>query len=166
MLATGAGGDTHSQMFSALGYAAPSMTQAEVNEAYEHLVHMLGHQRDAQQLDVGNAVALRQGFKAAEKFLADVKHYYAGEAFDVDFANEAGAVAQINSFIAKKTQDKITDLLTSLDPETSMVLNNYVFFRGRRRITGVRVRQTHKCRRTQQDLIDCLCCCCCCCCCV
>jgi len=134
MLATGARDETHSQMFSTLGYNPGHlrpMSQAQVNEAYEHLLHMLGHQSQTQQLDIGNAVALRQGLKTPEKFLADIKHFYAGEAMTVDFANEAGALAQINGFIAKKTQDKITDLLTSLDADTAMVLINYVFFRGK-----------------------------------
>ncbi|XP_071380199.1 alpha-1-antitrypsin homolog [Centroberyx affinis] len=131
MLSTGAVGDTHSQLFTALGYSGSNLTQVQVNEAYEHLIHMLGHNQEAQQLDVGNALALRSGFKPVEKFLQDVKHYYAGEGFTVDFATPADAAAEINRFIAKKTQDKITDQVKGLDPDTAMVLLNYVFFRGK-----------------------------------
>ncbi|XP_044026363.1 alpha-1-antitrypsin homolog [Siniperca chuatsi] len=128
MLSTGASGETHSQLFSSLGYSAHN--QAQVNEAYEHLFDMLGHSQQNQQLDVGNGVALRSGFNPLEKFLKDIKHYYSGEIFNVDFTKPAEAAAEINTFIARKTQDKIKDQVKDLDPAMAMVLINYVYFRG------------------------------------
>ncbi|KAM9339402.1 alpha-1-antitrypsin homolog [Symphorus nematophorus] len=128
MLSTGAAGETHSQLFSTLGYSAHNQTV--VNEAYEHLFHMLGHSQENQQLVVGNAAAVRTGFNPLQKFLDDVKHYYAGEIFNVDFTKPAEAAAEINRFIAGKTQDKIKDQVKDLDPEMAMVLINYVYFRG------------------------------------
>ncbi|CAB1339938.1 unnamed protein product [Coregonus sp. 'balchen'] len=129
MLSLGAKGDTHSQLYSTLGYG--TFTPDQVNKAYEHLNHMLGHTGEAMQLDMGNALALRDGFKPLAKFLEDAKHFYASEGFTVDFKNPAEAAAEINKFIAKKTQDKITDMVKDLDPDTAMVLINYVFFRGK-----------------------------------
>ncbi|XP_038582102.1 alpha-1-antitrypsin homolog [Micropterus salmoides] len=128
MLSTGARGETHSQLFSSLGYSAHN--QAQVNEAYEHLFHMLGHSQENQQLDVGDAVAVRSGFDPLETFLKDVKHYYSGEIFNVDFSKPAEATAEINTFIARKTKDKIKDQVKDLDPAMAMVLINYVYFRG------------------------------------
>ncbi|XP_051265237.1 alpha-1-antitrypsin homolog [Dicentrarchus labrax] len=128
MLSTGASGETHSQLFSSLGYSAHN--QAQINEAYKHLFHMFGHSQENQQLDVGNGVALRSGFNPVEKFLNDVRHYYSGEIFNVDFTKSAEAAAEINSFIANKTQNKIKDMVKDLDPEMAMVLINYVYFRG------------------------------------
>ncbi|KAI3364489.1 hypothetical protein L3Q82_011278, partial [Scortum barcoo] len=128
MLSTGASGETHSQLFSTLGYSAH--TQVQVNEAYEHLFHMLGHSQESQQLDVGNGVAVRTGFNPLDKFLKDIKHYYSGEIFNVDFTKPDEATAEINTFIARKTQDKIKDLVKDLDPDMALVLINYVFFRG------------------------------------
>uniref|UniRef100_A0A667Y536 Serpin peptidase inhibitor, clade A (alpha-1 antiproteinase, antitrypsin), member 1 n=1 Tax=Myripristis murdjan TaxID=586833 RepID=A0A667Y536_9TELE len=131
MLSLGAHGATHSEMFTTLGYSPLSMTQDQVNEAYKHLLHMLGHSQEAQQLEVGNALVLRTGFNPVEKFMKDLKDYYSGETFDVDFNTPDTAVTKINSFIAKKTHDKIDNMLSSLDPDTAMVLINYVFFRGK-----------------------------------
>ncbi|XP_051265236.1 alpha-1-antitrypsin homolog [Dicentrarchus labrax] len=128
MLSTGASGETHSQLFSSLGYSAHN--QAQINEAYEHLFHMLGHSQENQQMVVGNAAAVRSGFNPLEKFLNDVKRFYSGEIFNVDFTKSAEAAAEINRFIASKTQDKIKDMVKDLDPEMAMVLINYVFFRG------------------------------------
>ncbi|XP_054474667.1 alpha-1-antitrypsin homolog [Anoplopoma fimbria] len=128
MLSTGAKGETHRQLFSSLGYSAH--TQAQVNEAYEHLFHMMGHSQENQNLDVGNAVALRSGFSPLEVFLKDIKHYYSGHVFNVDFTKPAEAAAEINTYIAGKTHDKIKDMVKDLDPEMAMVLINYVYFRG------------------------------------
>ncbi|XP_070781861.1 alpha-1-antitrypsin homolog [Enoplosus armatus] len=128
MLSTGARGETHSQLFSSLGYGTFSQTQ--VNEAYKHLFDIHGHSQENQQLDVGNGVAVRSGFNPLEKFVKDVKHYYSGDVFNVDFANAAEAAAEINTFIANKTQDKIKDVVKDLDPAMVMVLINYVYFKG------------------------------------
>uniref|UniRef100_UPI0037E7B993 alpha-1-antitrypsin homolog isoform X1 n=1 Tax=Semicossyphus pulcher TaxID=241346 RepID=UPI0037E7B993 len=128
MLSTGARGETHSQLFSSLGYSAFNQTQ--VDEGNEHLFHMLGHSKENQKLNVGNAAALRSGFSPLGKFLNDVQHFYSGEILKVDFTNAAEAAAEINTFIANRTQDKIKDMVKDLNPEMAMVLINYVYFRG------------------------------------
>ncbi|KAM6906431.1 alpha-1-antitrypsin homolog [Lycodopsis pacificus] len=129
MLSTGAKGETHRQMFSSLGYSA--FNQTEVNEAYKHLFLMVEGSQEDQQLDVGNAVALRSGFSPLEMFLKDVKQYYSAHVFNVDFTKPVEAAAEINAYIAGKTQDKIKDLVKDLDAEMAMVLINYVYFKGR-----------------------------------
>ncbi|XP_078130998.1 alpha-1-antitrypsin homolog [Sander vitreus] len=128
MLSTRASGETHRQLFSSLGYSP--FTQTQVNEAYEHLFHMMGHSQASQQLDVGNTVALRSGFSPLEKFLKDVKHYYSADVFNVDLTKPAEAAADINTFIANKTKDKIKDMVKHLDPDMAIVLINYVYFKG------------------------------------
>lgn len=129
MLSTGARGDTHSQLFSTLGYS--SMSQEQVRDGYAHLLQMLGQSQKDQQLDVGNSVAVRTGFSPLEQFLKDIQRYYSGDVFKVDFSKPDEAAAEINAQIASKTQDKIKDLVKDLDPSMAMVLINYVFFRGR-----------------------------------
>lgn len=136
MLSAGASGETHSQLFSSLGYS--TLTQAQVNEAYEHLFHMLGHSQHEQQLEVGSGVAVSTSFNPVEKFLKDVKHFYSGEIFKVDFTKPDEAAAEINRFIASKTHDKIKDMVKDLDPAMAMVLINYVFFKGRRLVKKLR----------------------------
>ncbi|KAK2883639.1 hypothetical protein Q8A67_017276 [Cirrhinus molitorella] len=128
MLAVGAKGSTLSQIYSALGYS--KLQADQVNEGYEHLFHMLGHGREGMQLEVGANVAIREGFKVVDKFLKDVQHYYNSEAFSVDFSKPEFAGEEINKFIAKKTHDKITSMVKDLDPDTVMMLINYMYFRG------------------------------------
>lgn len=128
LLAVGAKGTTHEELFQTLGYG--DLTQAKVNEAYEHVFHSLGHSQGELQLDFGNAAVVQESFKPLAKFLEDLKHYYHSEGFTVDFTNSEEAAKVINDFIAKKTENKITDMVKNLDQDTVMMLINYIFFRG------------------------------------
>uniref|UniRef100_A0A8C1AUV4 Serpin domain-containing protein n=2 Tax=Cyprinus carpio TaxID=7962 RepID=A0A8C1AUV4_CYPCA len=129
MLAVGAKGSTLSQIYSSLGYSG--LKAQQVNEGYEHLIHMLGHSQDTMQLEAGAGVAIREGFKVVDQFLKDVQHYYNSEAFSVDFSKPEIAAEEINQFIAKKTNDKITDMVKDLDSDMVMMLINYMYFRGK-----------------------------------
>ncbi|KAG7244276.1 hypothetical protein INR49_004414 [Caranx melampygus] len=141
MLSTGARGETFRQLFSSLGYSG--LDQAQVNEAYQHLFHLLGHSQKDQQMDVGNVIAVRSGFTPLEQFMKDIKGFYGGSSFDVDFSKPEEAAAEINRFIAGKTHDKIKDMVKDLDPAMALVLINFVYFRGQweRPFDG---NQTHK----------------------
>ncbi|XP_035279988.1 alpha-1-antitrypsin homolog [Anguilla anguilla] len=129
LLGVGSKGDTHQQLYHALGYS--QFTTAQVNEAYEHLQHMLGHSQGELKLDKGSAIVLQDGFKPLQKFLDDGKHYYQAQGFTVDFKKPEVAVQAINKFIAEKTDNKIPDLLSSVESDTLMVLLNYIHFRGK-----------------------------------
>ncbi|XP_033846920.1 alpha-1-antitrypsin homolog [Periophthalmus magnuspinnatus] len=128
MLSTGARGDTHQQLFSTLGYSG--MDQNTVNEAYNHLFHMLGHSQANQVLNVGNGLALRDNFAPLNSFTSDITKHYSADIFKVDFSKPQEAAAEINNFIANKTHDKIKDMVKDLDTSMAMVLINYVYFRG------------------------------------
>ncbi|XP_065113476.1 alpha-1-antitrypsin homolog [Paramisgurnus dabryanus] len=141
MLAVGAKGETHSEIFSSLGYS--NLQAQQVNEGYEHMLHMFGHNKDAMQLEAGSGVAIREGFKVTDKFLKDIHHYFDSEAFKVDFSKPETAAQEINKFIAKKTHDKITDMVKDLDPSLVMMLINYMYFRGKWD-KPFDVKQTHK----------------------
>uniref|UniRef100_A0AAY4D390 Serpin domain-containing protein n=1 Tax=Denticeps clupeoides TaxID=299321 RepID=A0AAY4D390_9TELE len=128
MLALGAKGDTHTQIYKALGFS--DLTPEKVNEGFEHIFHMIGHKKDNLQLDVGNAVAMNNDIKVLDKFLEDAKHYYESEAFMIDFKKPEVAAEEINKFIAQKTNNTITDMVKDLDPNTVMMLINCMYFRG------------------------------------
>nr|XP_061842983.1 alpha-1-antitrypsin homolog [Nerophis lumbriciformis] len=128
LLSTGAAGDTHSQLFSTLGYGGQE--PAKINQAYKHLFHMLAHKQDQQQLDIGNALAVRSHFTPAEAFMKGAKEFFSSELLQVDFSKPQEAAAQINTYIANKTNDMIKDQVKDLDSAMAMVLINYVYFKG------------------------------------
>nr|XP_046229916.1 alpha-1-antitrypsin homolog [Scatophagus argus] len=128
MLTAGASGETHSQLISTLGYGAFNQTQ--INNAYRHLFYSLQPSEKNQELFLGNAAAVRSGFNPLRNFAEDVENDYFGKIFNVDFAKPAEAAAEINRYIAGKTQDMIKDQVKDLDSQMAMVLINYVYFAG------------------------------------
>lgn len=130
MLAKGAGGDTHRQLISTLGYGA--FNQSEVDKMYVHLFHMLKHNEKSQELCLGNGAVIDQTFNPLKTYMNDIKDFYSAEVFNVDFKKPDVAAAEINKYIALKTRDMIKDQVKDLDPSTAMVLINYIFFKGRR----------------------------------
>lgn len=130
VLTKGARGDTHSQLFSTLGYGA--FNQSQVDEAYMHLFHMFKHNKGNQEMRLGNAAAVDKTFNPLKTYMTDIKEHYSAEVLDVDFKNTAEAAAEINKYIALNTGDMIKDQVKDLDPATVMVLINYIFFKGRR----------------------------------
>lgn len=134
VLTKGARGDTHSQLFSTLGYSA--FNQSQIDEAYEHLFHMFMHHKGNQELLLGNAAAVHKTFNPLKTYMDDIKDYYSAKVFDVDFSKPEDAAAEINKYIAQNTGDMIKDQVKDLDPDTAMVLINYIFFKGRRHTRG------------------------------
>lgn len=130
VLTKGARGDTHSQLFSALGYGA--FNQSQVDDAYMHLFHMFKRNNGNQELRLGNAAAVDKTFNPLKTYMNDIKEHYSAEVLDVDFKNPVEAAAEINKYIALNTGDMIKDQVKDLDPDTAMVLINYIFFKGRR----------------------------------
>lgn len=129
MLTKGAGGETYSQLVSALGYSG--YKQSQIDEAYQHLFAMLRPSERNQDVFIGNAAAVRKGFSPLPGYLNSVSHHYSGKVFDVNFSVPAEAVAEINRYIALNTHDLIKDQVKDLDPDTAMVLINYIYFKGR-----------------------------------
>lgn len=130
VLTKGARGDTHSQLFSTLGYGA--FNQSQVDDAYMHLFHMFKRDNGNQEMRLGNAAAVDKTFNPLKTYMTDIKEFYSAEVLDVDFKNPVEAAAEINKYIARNTEDMIKDQVKDLDPATAMVLINYIFFKGRR----------------------------------
>ncbi|XP_061668322.1 alpha-1-antitrypsin homolog [Syngnathoides biaculeatus] len=128
LLSSGAHGETHSQLFSTLGYSGKE--EATINQAYKHLLHMLGHNIENQLLDVTNAIAVDNSFSPSDIFMKNAKEFYSAEVLKVDFAKSQEAAAEINSHIADETHNIIKDHVKNLDEAMAMILINTVYFKG------------------------------------
>ncbi|KAM7164695.1 alpha-1-antitrypsin-like [Macrochelys suwanniensis] len=131
MLALGAKSATLTQILEGLAFNLTELQEKEIHDGFHNLIHMLNHPDSELQLDLGNALFLKEKLKALEKFLADVKNLYEAEAFSINFRNTAEAQKQINDYVEKKTHGKIVELVKDLDPETAMILVSYIFFKGK-----------------------------------
>ncbi|CAM2116238.1 unnamed protein product [Caretta caretta] len=131
MLAMGAKSTTRTQIFEGMGFSLTEIQEEEIHESFHHHIHMMNCPNNKIQTSMGNALFIAAEFKALEKFLQDVKTFYETEYFPTNFHNLKEAEKKINGYVEKKTRGKIPELVSSLDPNTVMVLVNYIYFKGK-----------------------------------
>jgi serpin B len=86
------------------------------------------------QLAVANSLWPQKDYKFLPDYLELCKKYYGTSIHPVDYVGDTeGARREINTWVEKKTNDKITDLLKpgSLDPSNVLVLVNAIYFKGK-----------------------------------
>ncbi|XP_042670869.1 alpha-1-antitrypsin-like [Centrocercus urophasianus] len=130
MLALGARSITKIQILEGLAFNLTEIQEKEIHEGFHNLMHMLSHPESGVQLNMGNAIFLKEKLKPLEKFLDDAKPLYQLEVLATDFNNPTEAEKEINDYVENKTQGKITNLVKEIDPQTVMLLASFVFFRG------------------------------------
>nr|XP_060612107.1 serine protease inhibitor 2.1-like [Anolis sagrei ordinatus] len=128
LVSMGAKGATLNQLFSALGFNQTEISEQEIHEGFHYLLHSLNLPRLETDLRIGNALFPHDKMKVLQKFLDDAKHYYQADIFPTNFSNATEAEVLINSYIENKTQ--IKDVIRGLQPETLMVLVNYIFLKA------------------------------------
>ena len=88
---------------------------------------------DQYELRVAAALWLEKTFPFRPAYLNAIKTYYGGDAFPVDFRQNAeSARKEINGWVEKQTKDRIKDLLAkgTLTGDTSLVITSAVYFKG------------------------------------
>ncbi|NWY53925.1 A1AT protein, partial [Chionis minor] len=130
MLSLGARSNTLNQLHKGLAFNLTEMEEQEIHEGFQRVLQLLNDPHREVQLSMGNALFIDNQLKLLQKFLDDVTNFYYSEAIPSNFQNSPEALKEINNYIETKTHGKIVGLLKSLDPETVMVLINYIFFKG------------------------------------
>ncbi|XP_075187139.1 alpha-1-antiproteinase-like [Anomaloglossus baeobatrachus] len=130
-LSLGAKGQTHSQIIEGTRFNASELSEQEMHDGFHHLLVLLNDVNREVQLSGGNALFISQKHKILQEFLDDAKKLYHAEAFSTDFENNEEAKNQINSYVNKNTNGKITDLLDSVDKEAIFILINYIYFKAK-----------------------------------
>ncbi|NXF54016.1 A1AT antiproteinase, partial [Oceanites oceanicus] len=130
MLSLGARSNTLSQLHKGLAFNLTEMEEQEIHEGFQHVLQLLNNPHREVQLSMGNALFIDDRLKLLQKFLNDVTNFYYSEAISSNFQNSPEAIKEINNYIETKTHGKIIGLLKSLDPDTMMILVNYIFFKG------------------------------------
>ncbi len=128
----GARGQTESDLAKALHFG---VLKSELPGAYAALAERLADIRKEKQLalNVANSLWCQRDYPFTKEFLNLNRQYFDAEVGLVDFANESDAARkQINAWVARKTEDKIKDLLApnTLDPMSRLVLCNAIYFKG------------------------------------
>ncbi|KAM4661872.1 alpha-1-antitrypsin-like [Discoglossus pictus] len=130
MLSLGAKARTHNQILEGLGFNISERSEQDIHDGFQHLFHTLNDEDSELKLNSGNALFVEKNLELRKKFLDDVKKYYESEVHSTDFQNSEEAKSQINSFVEKKTNGKIKDLLDSVSQDAALILINFMVFRG------------------------------------
>ncbi|XP_010002035.1 PREDICTED: alpha-1-antitrypsin-like [Chaetura pelagica] len=130
MLSLGVRSNTLSQLHKGLAFNLTDMEEQEIHAGFQRILQLLNDPHREDQLSMGNALFVDDRLKLLKKFLDDVRNLYYSEATSTSFQNPPEAIKEINEYIETKTHGKIVDFLQDLDPQTVMVLVNYVFFKG------------------------------------
>ncbi|XP_020860643.1 alpha-1-antiproteinase-like isoform X2 [Phascolarctos cinereus] len=131
VLALGAKSATHDQILQGLGFNLTQISEKEIFEGFQQLLHTLNLPGNELQLTTSNGVFIDKKLKIVEKFLEDSKKFYASDTFSINFEDNEAAKKQINDYVEKETQGKIVNLIQDLDSEAVFVLVNCIFFKGK-----------------------------------
>lgn len=134
MTATGAENQTEVQMLKTLGL--PTKTEKQkLHSAIGKVIKELNDrgQENDYQLSIANALWGQIGYEFLPEFIELAGNNYDGGLNEVDFAGATETTRQtINSWVEKKTNDKIQNLISKgvLDSMTRLVLTNAIYFKA------------------------------------
>ncbi|KAL1006329.1 hypothetical protein UPYG_G00070900 [Umbra pygmaea] len=130
MVYLGAGGNTATQMSQSLHL---NKAKDDVHIGYSKLMSELNKEGAPYKLNIANRLYGEKSYQFVETFLSATKKHYNAELEAVDFkSNAETARKHINTWVEKKTAEKIKDLLPQgiVDELTRLVLVNAIYFKG------------------------------------
>jgi serpin B len=133
MLSVGAGGQTGSQIESALHLSGLSAEDQSQGWAALDEDLVAGAISDGDSFQDANSLWTQTGFPIKEAFLASLVKEFGAGVWQVDFAGQpAKAAAAINEWVDQHTDGRIPELLTKQDLEGPVVaaLLNAIFFKA------------------------------------
>ncbi|KAJ6661866.1 hypothetical protein lerEdw1_013037 [Lerista edwardsae] len=130
LLSLGARSVTHTQILEGLGFNLTEIPERDIHEGFHSLFYLLTRADDQILIEIGQALFIKEDLKPLQTFLNDVNDSYDAEVSTVNFQEPSTAAKVINDYVEKKTHGKITELVKGLDPETALVIVNYIFFKG------------------------------------
>ncbi|NXA91256.1 A1AT protein, partial [Melanocharis versteri] len=130
MLTLGARSNTLRELYKGLAFNLTEMEEQEIHEGFQRVLQLLNDPHREVQLNMGNALFVDNQVELLQNFLDRVTNFYYAEAVSSNFHNPPEAIREINKYVETKTHGKIVELVKSLEPETVMVLINYIFFKG------------------------------------
>ena len=130
MTYAGARENTEKEMAKALHF---TLGQEKLHSAFAELADKLVkiQKKGKIKLLTANSLWPQAGYKFLDGFMEINKKNYGVEITPLDFnAYPDGAAKTINSWVEKKTEGKIVDLIGKLAPLTKLVLVNAIYFKG------------------------------------
>ncbi|XP_021929958.1 alaserpin-like isoform X2 [Zootermopsis nevadensis] len=123
----GSGGNTLAQLTQVL-----YLNQEQSKETYGQLTRNLKDSSGNATLEFANAAFVEEGYPIKPEFSRVMVQDFQSSVLTAQFSEPVEAAAEINSWVANHTHDKIQELISpkSLDSSTRLVLVNAIFFKG------------------------------------
>ncbi|XP_072283776.1 uncharacterized protein [Pyxicephalus adspersus] len=128
-LTLGTRGNTHEQLLSGLGWEAlqknPDLLHRLLKDLKEGIM-----KSDGYSLDLGSISLIHESFNINQEFLNQTKLYFDMEFKSIDF-QDRHVIETIRDLIREKTRGRISELQDEIDPQTKMMLLDFIFFKGK-----------------------------------
>lgn len=131
LLALGSRGSSQAQVLEGLAFNLTNIQREEIHHGFGQLLLLLHRPGSQVQLSMGNTLFMDKHLKPTKTFLKDIKKLYRGKAVSSSFQNATEAKKEINDYVKNKTRGNINQILDDLDPNTLMVIVNYIYFKGK-----------------------------------
>lgn len=127
----GAEGSTKEQMSNVFYYP---LSKPVLEGSTKEMIDTINSDNDAYDLETANALWVLEEYPLNEQYVFNAENYYDGMITPLDFGGQPEESRLIiNSWVEKKTNDKIKDLLAerSIDGNTRLIITNAVYFNGK-----------------------------------
>ncbi|GFR30181.1 leukocyte elastase inhibitor A [Trichonephila clavata] len=134
MLYFGSRGNTAKELKDILQYEKTGLTSKSVLQTTRDFFDKLDNVEKSSNgtaMRTANAIVIDKTMNISTNYKKKIVKGYDASIQVVDFSNSTDeAAVEINDWVKKQTNGKITRLVDSLDPSTKMVLLNAVYFKG------------------------------------
>lgn len=120
------------------GLNLEQLEQADQPELIPKLFQLLNEnitQNGSLKLDQGMALFMAPQFEVQNMFEDQIKEFFSADIKSVNFGDTKGAIRFINEYVKHRTHDKVTEMISSLDSATKLMLINTIFFQGKSKHT-------------------------------
>ncbi|KAM7024480.1 alpha-1-antitrypsin-like [Acridotheres tristis] len=130
LLSLGSRGSSQTQVLEGLAFNLTNIQKEEIHRGFGQLLLLLSRPGSQVQLSMGSTLFMDKHLKPMKSFLKDIKRLYRGKAVSSSFQNSTEAKKEINDYVKNKTCGNINQILEDLDPNTLMVIVNYIYFKA------------------------------------
>lgn len=131
LLALGSRGTSQTQVLEGLAFNLTNIQKEEIHDGFSQLLLLLSRPGSQVQLSMGSTLFMDKHMKPIKTFLKDIRKLYRGKVVSRSFQNSTEAKKEINEYVKNKTRGNINQILEDLDPNTLMVIVNYIYFKGK-----------------------------------
>lgn len=130
-LLLGTGGETRDEILTGFNLRQlENPNQPELIPRLFQLLHRNISQNGSLRLDQDMAMFISERLDVEKAFEEQMREYFEAEIKTVDFSDAGRSVTDINEYIKGKTNGRLSDMVSTLNTETELMLINTIFFRG------------------------------------